>query len=118
MSPVADRMTPAQRQTLAAGMRSCNTTAPYARRPGDNIACLRHVIRTVFPGPVDLRARSRMVGAEIAGRCQQRYSDNESAQLKCIRAGLRRFAASGFRGNSETSAATPPAVSSAKPLTH
>lgn len=118
MAPVADRISPAQREALAAGMRSCNTTAPYAIRPGDNIACIRHVIRGVFAGPVDPRARSRMVGAEIAGRCQQRYPADDSAQLKCIRAGLRRFSASDFRDGDNPPPPAPTAAIPAAPAAH
>jgi len=110
MAPIADRMTPAQRETLAAGMCACNASTPYAVRPGDNIACLRRVIRKVFPGPADLDARTRMVGAEIAGRCEQRYPTDDNAQLKCIHAGLHGFSASGFRGGDEESNAPPPAA--------
>ncbi len=121
MAPIADRMTPAQRQTLGAGMRACNAKNPYAARPGDNIACLRRVIRKVFPGPVDLDARTRMVGAEIAGRCEQRYPNDDNAQLKCIHEGLHGFSAAGFRGDDEESnappvAVTPAAASSPVPL--
>jgi hypothetical protein len=110
MAPVADRMTPAQHETLAAGMRACNASTPYAVRPGDNIACLRRVIRKVFSGPADIDARTRMVGAEIAGRCEQRYPNDENTQLKCIHEGLHDFSASGFRGDDGESNAPPPAA--------
>ena len=108
MAPVTDRMTSAQRETLGAGMRACNASTPYAARPGDNIACLRRVIRKVFSGPVDMNARTRMIGAEIAGRCEQRYPNDDNAQLKCIHAGLHGFSASGFHGDDESS--VPPAA--------
>ncbi len=110
MAPVADRMTPAQRETLGAGMRACNASTPYAARPGDNIACLRRVIRKVFSGPVDMNARTRMIGAEIAGRCEQRYPNDDNAQLKCIHAGLHGFSASGFHGEDGESSAPPAAA--------
>jgi hypothetical protein len=95
MKLVADRMPAEQRRLLEQGMHSCNARFPYATKPGDNIHCLREVIRAAFPGAVDARSSYRMMGAEIAGHCQQLHPNDTAAELACIHAGLKKLSASG-----------------------
>ncbi len=102
MKSVSDRMPARQKRLLEDGMHSCNARFPYATKPGDNIHCLREVIHAAFPGTVDARSRYRMMGAEIAGHCEQLYPSDTAAELACIHAGLHKLTTSGAGDQSAT----------------